>query len=231
MLSAGGKYQAYRAGLSLKKYRFDHIFASDLTRAIDTAEIIAKNNVHYRKPKVGEGAKIVETSELLRERSFGVFEMRPRNEFVAAAHQAGFSGEEDEENIYNFKAPGGEGILDVRGRAVEFLGWLGNGVVEKAIHEKSKHGHYDNFNILVVSHGGWLRQLSHYLFRDCKSETPPSLDDMDNEDKMYLLDRCVGNTAISHFRLQIDSRTAELVSVCCKKFACVEHLQTSQIIN
>ena len=225
-MSANGRKQAQQAGAALREHWFDHIYASDLTRACDTAEIIAKTNVHHKdgNGKIGHG--VVETTELLRERCFGPFEMRPSRELEAAAKEAGFDFEANKENIYNFTPEEGESITDVRRRAIEFLDMLGNKVVEKEILEKSKQNDINTFNVLVVSHGGYLRQLTNYLFFDCECKMPQTPDNRNDEKMKVVIDTCVGNTAISQFQLQINCTTAELVSAQCTQFGCVQHLQT-----
>lgn len=66
-----GEKQAKVLAIELRNVDFDLIFSSDLLRAKRTAEIIAL-----------ERNLAVKTSELLRERQFGKFEGRPREELA-----------------------------------------------------------------------------------------------------------------------------------------------------
>lgn len=70
ILTKNGEEQARVLGSTLKDISFDHIFASDLTRAIRTAEIIAL-----------EKKMAVVTTKLLREQTFGKFEGKPYTVF------------------------------------------------------------------------------------------------------------------------------------------------------
>ncbi len=69
-LTEKGIQQAKDAGDELKDIKFDAVFSSDSTRAHRTALIIKLDR-----------ELIVETSHLLRERSFGSFEGKPGNHF------------------------------------------------------------------------------------------------------------------------------------------------------
>lgn len=69
-LTENGKKQALDTASELKDIKFDAIFSSDLTRAQDTAQIIKLNR-----------DIVIQSSELLRERSFGSFEGKHGDEF------------------------------------------------------------------------------------------------------------------------------------------------------
>src|SRR5687768_8701597 len=68
-LSPQGQAQAREAGQHLQKIAFDHVIASDLSRAVDTAQLIAGPEAH------------IEQYQDLRERNFGKLESRPVAEF------------------------------------------------------------------------------------------------------------------------------------------------------
>ena len=88
--------QAGLAGLALSHIKFDKIYASDQERAFDTASIIARKNNLSTNQQSDANSHIVEANELLRERCFGIFDLRPHKEFLDAAKKSGF------ENRYNF---------------------------------------------------------------------------------------------------------------------------------
>jgi broad specificity phosphatase PhoE len=219
-LSENGKYQAKLTGMALNQNIFDKIYASDLERAFDTATIIAANNRAAQTPAYDENQNMVEVNELLRERCFGVFELRPHKEFVTAAENAGFVRGE---NLYNFVPEGGEGLLDVKKRALVFLQYVIKSVMEKK--RLDQHSSSKPDDILIVSHSGFLRQMATYLIKDCNSKLPPPLKYLSEQDLMKYLDRCVKNTAISFFKVQIDIDTNNLVSVECIKSGCTKHLE------
>lgn len=68
-LNETGKKQAEELAATLKDIRFDEIISSDLDRAVETAEVIAK-----------ERDIAIKTSKLLREKSYGSYELRDRKE-------------------------------------------------------------------------------------------------------------------------------------------------------
>jgi broad specificity phosphatase PhoE len=72
-LNETGKAQAEETRDLLKEIHFDTVFSSDLSRAKQTAEILAL-----------ERELAVNTSTLLRERSYGIYEGRPHDEYRAA---------------------------------------------------------------------------------------------------------------------------------------------------
>ena len=105
------------AGLALSKKKFDQIYSSDQDRAFDTATIIANENKLTTNGLPDENSNIVQKNELIRERCFGAFELRPHKEFRAAAEKSGF----DPKDLYNFVPEGGESLADVRKRGRQFL--------------------------------------------------------------------------------------------------------------
>ncbi|MHA1506642.1 MAG: histidine phosphatase family protein [Candidatus Asgardarchaeia archaeon] len=102
-LTERGKEQVRKLALRLKDEKIDVIFSSDLGRARETTEEVAK---FHKVP-------IYYTPEL-RERSFGIFEGRPMEEARKAIRESGLSKIE-------FKPEGGESLIDLRKRAQRFL--------------------------------------------------------------------------------------------------------------
>jgi broad specificity phosphatase PhoE len=145
-LTANGKQQIHDLAAELKDIHFDHVFSSDLLRAKQTAEILAIQR-----------QLAVNMTRLLRERSFGKYEGRPRQEFEEEnreliARYESLSGKEKIEFKY---ADDMESSGEVASRLLTFLR-------ETAVAYSGKH-------ILVVAHGGVLRVLLQHLGYKVKS--------------------------------------------------------------
>lgn len=127
-----GITQAKELAKQLKKIKFDIAFSSDLLRARQTAEIIA-----------AEHKLAVETTKLLRERSFGELEGQPIHALKAVEDL--FETLEHDQ-VYKYKAnPDFESDEEIATRLLTFLR-------EIAIVNKGK-------KILVVTHGGIMRVM------------------------------------------------------------------------
>ena len=127
-LNETGRSQALAMASNAAHYDFSAIYSSDLKRAFDTAEVVAKGRVLEVVPLVQ-----------LRERHFGIFQGLTAAEGLQlnpAAH-ACYVGRDLE---YDFEL--GESILDFADR------------VERAVNDLIKH-HPDQ-TIAVVSHAGVL---------------------------------------------------------------------------
>ena len=128
-----GKEQALKLSDELKDIKFDAIFSSDLLRAKETAEIIAKR----RK-------LIVKTSELLRERRLGKLEgskfEKFRDEFFSAYKS------NSPKEILNF-----EEKYDLE-KLPEFMQKVIVFIKEVALA-------YRNKKVLMVTHGGTMRMI------------------------------------------------------------------------
>ncbi|MBN1941392.1 MAG: histidine phosphatase family protein [Candidatus Diapherotrites archaeon] len=131
-LTALGKKQAQAVGKRLSKKSIQVIFHSDLSRARDTARIIAK---HIRPKPV-----LIET-KALREMDMGIFEGKKAGslpERLAAIEKKW------RKNYFRTRLPKGENFYDVTRRAKPVL---------KEIFKS------DYKNVLIVSHGGTTRVL------------------------------------------------------------------------
>ena len=100
--------------------KFDQIYASDLDRAFNTASIIAKHTKESIAVLTDINSNTVKVNTLLRERCFGIFELRPHKEFRTAAEKSGFIGKD----LYHFIPEGGEGLADLKKRAKDFLDFI-----------------------------------------------------------------------------------------------------------
>jgi len=129
-LTDKGKEQAKNLKEVLKKYVIDEIICSDEKRAIETAKII-NNELDLEVDKI----------PLIREKSSGDFSKK----LVSEVDWSIVTGD-----FLNKKIPGGESVLDVIKRSLDFIKVLNN----------KKRGK----NILVVSHGTFLRILYSIMF-------------------------------------------------------------------
>ena len=129
-------------------------------------------------------------------------------EWNEAIRKSGFQGD-----LHEFIPDGGEGILDVRKRAQEFLKFLVKTIVSEN-KEKNK------WNVLIVSHGGWLRHMVVHLIEDYNCEMPAELcaAGLNN----LLID--LKNGSISNFELGIDRSTTQIVSARCTKGPSADHI-------
>jgi broad specificity phosphatase PhoE len=131
-LSERGRQQAERLGERLRTYAFDACYASDLSRAADTARAIMRH--HPDTP--------FEFTTLLREIKFGIFEGRIVPE-IAEMYPEEYA--EWMEDRRDFVPRGAESAGDLYERAGRALQWL------------RTRGH--DGTILVVAHGAFLNSF------------------------------------------------------------------------
>lgn len=135
-LTEKGKSDTKDQAKSFKDKKIDIVFSSNLTRSIETSDIIISeiggNIEHYKDGR-------------LNDISFGVFEGKQISEY-----RAFFNG--DELSKFDKSPEGGETLNDVRKRVGDF------------IYEIDKK--YQNKNILIVSHGDalWMLESAVYGF-------------------------------------------------------------------
>merc|ERR1712018_725775 len=213
-LAEDGKKQAYLAGVALRNARFDTIYSSDQDRAYNTAFLIAEQQPRSPVGSLDPNCNIIETNKLLRERSYGVLELRRHDEFVLAAEAAGFQGK----NRYDFVPEGAESKQDVRKRAAEFLEYVFKSV------SKNDKSNDETHNILIVSHSGFLVQLAHHFFKDCDCRLPVSSNRRIEDELTIWMDKAVKNTAITTYEVKINYDTKEILDSECTRYGCVDHL-------
>jgi len=135
-LTENGKQQAKATADELKDINFDAIFSSDLTRTQNTAEIIKLDR-----------EIVIQTSKLLRERSFGSFEGRHGSEFKETLKEKILEREKlSEEEGWSF-------------RLVEDVETDEELVNRFLIQLREISVAYPNKTVLVVSHGGPIRMF------------------------------------------------------------------------
>jgi broad specificity phosphatase PhoE len=132
-LSDRGREQAMALGARVRDKGIAHVCSSDLSRAKETAEIVAR--------QIGLAGVVVDPD--LRERAFGVFEGLTREE-CAARHPEVWADYERDRRIY---PPGAEAHEHVLAR------------MSAAVRRAALAPAGDGQAVLVVSHGGSVRLL------------------------------------------------------------------------
>ncbi len=137
-LTDKGKMQAKALGENLFDIHFDAVFSSDLERAKHTAEIATLNR------KIA-----VQTSQLLREKSFGTFEGGPIIHYIEALQKIVSEEEEVAKYMAAKLGVGDESEEEVATRVIRFLREIAVAYAGKTV--------------LVVSHGAAIRILLAHL--------------------------------------------------------------------
>ena len=148
-LTEVGINQAKDLAKKLKSVSFDAVFASDLLRAKRTAEIIAQ-----------EKKIIIKTTAVLRERSFGRFEGKPREIFQKELQQYWEEYEkllDEQKSQYKFPTePDIESDEELMLRFIPFIREIAVAYAEKTV--------------LIVTHGGVMRSFLVHLGYGTPSE-------------------------------------------------------------
>ncbi|KAI5611010.1 fructose-2,6-bisphosphatase TIGAR B [Silurus asotus] len=205
-LSEMGFRQAEAAGRYLQDLHFTKAFVSNLQRAIQTAEIILRSNLH------SSGVEMV-LDPLLRERGFGVAEGRPKEDLKNMANAAG-------QACRDFTPPGGETLEQVKTRFRKFLksmfqriltdhrpGPSADAFPESAL-DSPIAGFADDgvenlrVHALVVSHGAFIRVAVRHLVDGLRCSLPQGI-------KMSQVYSACPNTGICRFVITL--RTDEEV--------------------
>jgi alpha-ribazole phosphatase len=134
-LTDEGRIQARSLSERLKDEKIDVIYASDLGRTIETAEIIAEHH----------GLEVVPAA-LMRELNFGIWEGMTYDEIIKKWAKEYNKWQDDP---YNEKPPEGETLSELCERVSKFL-------------MKAAQDHPDG-RILVVSHAGPIRAILSVL--------------------------------------------------------------------
>ncbi|XP_069567183.1 fructose-2,6-bisphosphatase TIGAR B [Brachyistius frenatus] len=212
-LSETGVQQGEAVGQHLKDITFCNVFASNLQRAVQTAEIILRNSTHC------SGTEML-LEPLLRERGFGVAEGRHKEDLKNMANAAG-------QSCRDFTPPGGETLDQVKLRFKKFLEVLFKRMLEEhgssgpaaspsgaSASREAAHGTAAaasdvppggsaddglqgvSVHALVVSHGAYIRVAIKHLVEDLKCTVPAGVKDS------QLFSPCP-NTGISRFILTL----------------------------
>jgi len=191
-LNDTGLQQAESVGKALKDVTFNMAYSSDLKRANKTCEMI----LHYNQAN-SIGIESIKKEELLREKHFGVFEGQFAQNWVA--EKGKIDGDFTPEN--------GESEEDVQNRGREFL--------ERMLKEIAIMEHAVEIipNILIVSHGGFIRNLFSVLFDELNCLLPPNAD----------FSSCA-NTCYSTFKVEICAENCEVNTMECQDLFNADHL-------
>ncbi|TKS90762.1 Fructose-2,6-bisphosphatase TIGAR B [Collichthys lucidus] len=215
-LSDTGLQQADAVGRYLREITFNNVFVSNLQRAIQTAEMILRNNTHC------SGTEMV-LEPLLRERGFGIAEGRPKEDLKNMANAAG-------QSCRDYTPPGGETLDQVRLRFKKFLkvlfkqmldehGWSrpdasaseasgaggsasGTTAAAAAASDVALGGSADDglqgvsVHALAVSHGAYIRVAIKHLIEDLNCSLPAGV-------KMSHLFSPCPNTGVNRFILTL----------------------------
>ncbi|KAI3366695.1 hypothetical protein L3Q82_009369 [Scortum barcoo] len=210
LLSETGVQQCEAVGRYLRNIAFNNVFASNLQRAVQTAEIILRNNACC------SGTEMV-LEPLLRERGFGIAEGRPKEDLKTMANASG-------QSCRDYTPPGGETLNQVRLRFKKFLKVLFKQMLEEhglsrpdagasedgesangtaaAASDVALGGSADDglqgvpVHALVVSHGAYIRVAIKHLVEDLECSLPAGV-------KMSQMFSPCPNTGISRFILTL----------------------------
>ncbi|KAM8883902.1 fructose-2,6-bisphosphatase TIGAR B [Synchiropus picturatus] len=204
-LSEVGVQQGEAVGQYLSSLHFHHVYVSNLQRTVQTAELILRNS------SLCSGAEMV-LEPLLRERSFGVAEGRPKEDLKNMANACG-------QSVRQYTPPGGETLEQVLVRFKKFLRSLfrqlldahsqeasGTRVAPPSAGEEEEAGAAAGLpddglqgvpvHVLLVSHGAYIRVAVRHLIEDLKCSLPSGA-------KMSQLLSPSPNTGISRFVLSV----------------------------
>jgi len=153
-LCEAGIEQVKLAAKALEDTTIDSAYSSDLDRAVQTAELILTQNRSWYL-----NLQLIQ-DKLIREKSFGDMENINVKEYSRITKEKGFADE------YEFTPEGGESPQQVRERVKKFMIEL--------YERRDKKDSIEPWNVLVVSHAGWIRELTGYLIDELKCEGVPT---------------------------------------------------------
>lgn len=192
-LTPQGEIDVKRSGRGLKDVKFDAVYTSDLTRTVDTAELILSQS--EETPADHEIVLMPEFREIF----FGSFEGEYNDTvYEKVGKHLGFkTAEEMFRDVNMFDQMGGFKELDPHGHAEDFMEfWLR--VEQGLIKVIDKHRNTGD-TILVVAHGGTIRLILENLIPDLNEPEGllnASVSVAHYEDGFYRLDK-YGD--VSHF--------------------------------
>ncbi|XP_060109927.1 fructose-2,6-bisphosphatase TIGAR [Heteronotia binoei] len=215
-LSQMGFQQANAAGVFLSNVKFTHVYSSDLLRAKQTADSILRKSQFCKESAVKYDAR-------LRERKYGVAEGRPLSDLRTMAKAAGEQCPSftppGGETLEEVKARSEDFFADVcslivreacQEKATERRAgddserssstFLTNHDGNPEFHPSSRGATEDLVaNVLVVSHGAYMRSWLGYFVSDLECVLPASLTKTE-------LSSVSPNTGISQFIVKLESR-------------------------
>ena len=165
-LTPQGEIDVRRSGRGLKDIKFDAVYSSDLTRTVDTAELILGEN-----EKTDPNMEIIMMPEF-REIFFGIFEGEYNDTAYkkVAEHLGIQTAEKMFSEVNQFERMGAFKELDPYGHAEDFMEfWLR---VEKGLLKIIDEHRDTGDNILLVAHGGTIRLILENLVPDLDDPNP-----------------------------------------------------------
>ncbi|CAL1568517.1 unnamed protein product [Knipowitschia caucasica] len=235
LLSEAGALQGQAVGQYLRDIPFNYVFVSNLQRAVQTAELILRNNTHCSSVKM-----VLEP--LLREKSFGIAEGRPKESLKNMANAAG-------QSCRDFTPPGGETFDQVKTRFKKFLSVLIHQLAEPKTLElseqeaaaTSKSGDDPDsapwgspvdglegvsVHVLVVSHGAYIRIAIKHMIDDLNCSLPYGA-------KMSQVFSPCPNTGITRFLITLEpSESGPVLSAAqCVFVNRQDHLQNMEAVK
>ncbi|NXE47471.1 TIGAR bisphosphatase, partial [Casuarius casuarius] len=217
-LSDTGFRQADAAGVFLSNVKFTHVFSSDLLRAKQTAATIIRKNKFCKDLEIKYDAR-------LRERKYGVAEGRPLTDLKAMAKAAGEQcpsftppgGEtlnevrERARDFFEFlcqlAVEVGQKEQEMHSAASNSLGtsevqlvfpWTNHYSEPELSSDNGGASKLLDANILVVSHGAYMRNWIDYFVSHLKCTLPTAL-------TKSQLSSVSPNTGVSHFIIKLDN--------------------------
>ena len=187
-----GLQQAEAVGKALANVTFHTAFSSDLKRAHKTCQIILDQNQANSVM-----AENIEKDKLLREKHFGVFEGQTSMEWRAEKGTIGV----------DFTPENGESDETLQNRGKEFFQFVVKEVV------LMNHPVEMTPNVLIVTHGGFIRQLFSFLFDTMNCTLPPNAD----------FSSCA-NTCFSTFKIEISTESFAVKTMECLDLFNANHL-------
>lgn len=198
-LNATGREEAEKLGVKLRDEVYTHAHSSNMERAADTARIVLRNN---RVPATDKGKNELQLDARLRERSFGIFEGKPKEELAEFHRQA--ARDKNYPGKRHFTPPDGESCAAVYARARECLMDILMNTLTSLTTNGTRTTSTDNVeksvpdaSVLIFTHGGVAIELFAFFVKELHCQPPAGM----NSSQMIAIP---GNTALSTFRLTID---------------------------
>jgi len=176
-LSINGVNQAKLLGKNLNGATWKEVWSSDLKRAWQTANYAINQDVDLEDDLLlSQPLPIIHIDPRMRERYFGTAQGKSWTDIKLLADAAGVE-------LINFVPPEAETVEDIRSRCISFFDEL---CARQFLSKET------NSSVLLVSHGGWLRELMMHLSSSAQICNPTH---------MAQFGRICPNTGVSRFQV------------------------------
>ena len=203
-LNNDGRIQAKLAGKRLQNEIFDFVYASNLTRAAETASIIVKQNLN-----TDSGYDKVVKLPVLCEKTCGILDGQPVAELAKEAKMVGI-------DTLEYTPKGGETLISVQNRAARFM---------EMISKMKPSTKKNDLNVLVVTHQMFIAPLIGYLYGEINCDGIPAENIKMTHENTLLFKGEIPNTSINKFDIEVDSIGEKINSCNCSLFVSSEHIQ------